>query len=262
MADLPILYSGPMVCAMLDDRKSQTRRALNPQPPEWATFCQQPSTLNVLHQWVPSGLWAWSEEEQTPPRALRRWPINADGEHYWLRPKFAKGDRLWVREKWRAHGWHGDCVEIAYAAQRGKVGWSEQHAQIPYPNGDRNAFKYYAPKGPDFWRPSIFMPRWASRLTLTVTDVRIERLCSISGEDAIAEGILPDPNRPGWWMSSTAENDRCPTPRDAYLDLWNSINGDGASRLDPWITAYTFTVERRNIDAPANVAKGQTDDQR
>ena len=84
MADRPIIFSAPMIRALLAGQKTQTRRILKPQPPEWATFCQQPSMLNVEHRWVPSGLWRWSEPEQSPPRALRAWPVDADGEHYWL----------------------------------------------------------------------------------------------------------------------------------------------------------------------------------
>ena len=102
MADRPIIFSAPMIRALLAGQKTQTRRILKPQPPEWATFCQQPSMLNVEHRWVPSGLWRWSEPEQSPPRALRAWPVDADGEHYWLSLRFAKGDRLWVRENCQA----------------------------------------------------------------------------------------------------------------------------------------------------------------
>lgn len=204
MADRPILFSAPMVLALLDGRKTQTRRIVKPQPDQLL--------------------------EGQLPKQLR----------------ITVGDRLWVKEN------HAIVPRTAYRM-------SEGVQQTLRPDDDHDAAVYAAGwerSKPGRWRPSIHMPRWASRLTLTVTHVRIERLCSISGDDAIAEGILPDPNRPGWWMSSTAENDRCPTPRDAYLDLWNSINGDGASRLDPWVAAYTFTVERRNIEAAANVANG------
>ncbi|RVH05067.1 hypothetical protein CN217_26565 [Sinorhizobium meliloti] len=218
MTDRPILFSGPMVRALLDGRKTQTRRMLKPQPDD------------ILEGQI--------------PRQLRT----------------AIGDRLWVKETWRPHGWHSDCVEIAYAAQRGLVGWSEQHAQIRYPDGDRNGFKYYAPEGPDFWRPSLFMPRWASRLTLIVTDVRVERLQNISGDDAIAEGAEIDPNyrtpcldgvvypmvkvAPGAWMSPVAW----------YHRLWDQINGPKAWEANPWVAVYTFTVIKQNIDQIEKVA--------
>jgi hypothetical protein len=80
------------------------------------------------------------------------------------------------------------------------------------------------------------MPRWASRLTLTVTDVRVQRLTEISDEDAEAEGVTP-----GFGGGPIVED---------FLCLWNSIHGPFACNANPWIAAYTFTVERRNIDAP------------
>ncbi|MGH0280789.1 hypothetical protein CN082_04795 [Sinorhizobium meliloti] len=210
MTDRPILFSGPMVRALLDGRKTQTRRMLKPQPDD------------ILEGQI--------------PRQLRT----------------AIGDRLWVKETWRAHGWHSDCVEIAYAAQRGLVGWSEQHAQIRYPDGDRNAFKYYAPKGPDFWRPSLFMPRWASRLTLIVTDVRVEQLQDIREEDAIAEGA--DQYSSSTKLSRAFNPDWKGIYREGYAELWNAINGAGSWEANPWVAAYTFTVIKQNIDQIEKVA--------
>jgi hypothetical protein len=166
--------------------------------------------------------------------------------------KISRGDRVWVKETWRAHGWHADCVEIAYAAQRGVVGWSEQHAQIGYPDGNRNAFKYYAPKGPDYWRPSIFMPRWASRITLIVTEVRVERLQDISAADAKAEGVEQDSD--GWRDYLMPHTQCCGNPIDSYRTLWDHINGDGAWASNPWVAAYTFTVIKENIDQIEKVA--------
>lgn len=241
MTDRPILFSAPMIRALLAGTKTQTRRKLKPQPPEWATFCQQPSTLNIFHQWVPSGLWAWSEEEQTPPRPLRRWPIDASGQHYWLRPKFASGDRLWVRETWQGLSF-GDY-------QPTKSSQCEVRYAATDPCADLDAEARGYP-----WRPSIFMPRWASRLTLSVTDVRVERLQDISEADAVAEGI--ERHKSGWMPYSTAFYDGdgiTPAnyhadPRISYMQLWDSINGRGAWDANPWVIAYTFTVARGNID--------------
>ncbi|WP_199564091.1 hypothetical protein [Shinella sp. WSJ-2] len=227
MADRPILFSRPMVLALLDGRKTQTRRIIKPRSKN------RPSLFDG----------SWSDSYVLDP-----------GNESWRQDDILikVGDRLWVRETLTC------CTDwgLFYDAHGG-IGPSEEHFlrdDRAEPIVDR-----YSRDDETLWNvPSIFMPRWASRLTLTVTDVRVERLCSITDEDAIAEGILPDPDRPGWWMASTDEADRCPTPRDAYLDLWNSINGDGASRLDPWVVADTFTVERRNIDAPANTATGSS----
>jgi hypothetical protein len=242
MADRPILFSAPMIRALLEDHKFQTRRIIN-----FAGIEKVVDFVKVA-----------TDMEGRPVYEMK----DASGEHiarpagkglvdYHFSPRFAVGDRLWVRETWRSHSWYADCVEIAYAAQRGLVGWSEQHEQIKYPNGDRNAFKFYAPKGPDFWRPSLFMPRWASRLTLIVTDVRVERLQDISEEDALAEGadISPDHRSqitdgpmvkvgPGTYMSPIAW----------YHRLWNAINGENAWQANPWVVAVAFEVLKQNID--------------
>jgi hypothetical protein len=92
---------------------------------------------------------------------------------------------------------------------------------------------------PDTWRPSLFMPRWASRLTLLVTDVRVERLQDISEADAIAEGW---PNEPGAAL-------RDAYPIGWYANLWNSLHGHDAWDANPWVVAVTFAAQRGNIDA-------------
>src|SRR5690606_34593004 len=115
-------------------------------------------------------------------------------------------------------------------------------------------------------RVSIFMPRWASRLTLTVTDVRVERLQDCSEEDAIAEGVetdlwdmapvardysRPDGHFVGWDIGILPPNtsvDADRVGRESYRTLWDSINGAGAWEANPWVVAVTFTVEQRNID--------------
>jgi hypothetical protein len=97
------------------------------------------------------------------------------------------------------------------------------------------------------------MPRWASRITLLVTDVRVERLQDISGADAIAEGLMENPAA----LRSAVEmgchwgfegDDRYGSPISAYATLWDHINGFGAWDANPWIAAYTFTVHNHNID--------------
>lgn len=142
------------------------------------------------------------------------------------------GDRLWVREA------------FSYS-------WSvkdDTEARHPMPVG------YWADDNPDRgdWskpKPSIHMPRWASRITLTVTDVRVQRLQEINEEDAIAEGVTRLGS--GRYHCGFDEQGEitCKSPVTAYANLWNSINGDGAWMNNPWVVAYSFTVERRNIDA-------------
>ncbi|QND28109.1 hypothetical protein HB773_12440 [Sinorhizobium meliloti] len=234
MTDRPILFSAPMVRALLEGRKSQTRRVLKPQPPEWAKFCQQPTMLNALQQWVPSGLWAWSEEEQSPPRPLRRWPVNADGEHYWLWPRFSIGDRLYVREHWRTASVHDKTPPRDLH--------SKTIVEYVADNDNLTVGKF---------RQGMHMPRWASRLTLIVTDVRVERLQDISEADAIAEGIEQSAKFPDRYLTPAGDY---AVPKVAYQRLWENINGAGSWEANPWVAAYTFTVIKQNIDQIEKVA--------
>jgi hypothetical protein len=219
-----------MVRALLAGTKTQTRRKIKPRG-------NRPSLFNG----------DWSDSYVLDP-----------GNESWRKQdiRIETGDRLWVKETWRAHSWASNLVEIAYAAQRGLVGWTEQHEQILYPNGDKNAFKYYAPKGPEFWRPSIFMPRWASRLTLTVTEVRVQRLQDISETDAIAEGVEIDSADPRWFGYRDYGISKVlnPTARGSYRTLWDAINGPRAWEANSWVAAYTFTVHRQNIDVMSKEA--------
>lgn len=96
------------------------------------------------------------------------------------------------------------------------------------------------------WRPSIFMPRWASRILLEVTEVRVERLQDISEADAKAEGIIPHV-RGGWHWREHNPSDLddwdqfgFKTARDAYGALWESINGPGSWEANPWVWAVSF----------------------
>ncbi|MCR6502538.1 hypothetical protein MUO32_26275 [Shinella sp. CPCC 101442] len=206
MADRPILFSAPMVLALLDGRKTQTRRIVKPQPDQLL--------------------------EGQLPKQLR---ITVD-------------DRLWVKEN------HAIVPRTAYRM-------SEGVQQTLRPDDDHDAAVYAADwerSKPGRWRPSIHMPRWASRLTLTVTDVRVERLQSISEVDAVAEGCFKGKASGRVFNNSAAMHlggDEWATARDWYADLWESINGDGTWDANPWVAAYTFTVERRNIYAPALSAK-------
>lgn len=110
---------------------------------------------------------------------------------------------------------------------------------------------------PRGWRPSIHMPRWASRLTLIVEAVKVERLQDISEADAQAEGLLPYPHEgPGgmtvtsWhWLHGKPEEETYCTPQYAFRALWNSINGADAWDANPFVVAVSFVVHRANIDA-------------
>lgn len=144
--------------------------------------------------------------------------------------KTAVGDRLWVRESW---GHDAPDLDIC---RRGVE--SDGISYGPYYMADANWFDNHTIKS----RPSIHMPRWASRLTLTITGVRIEPLRAITPADAIAEGIAPTAH------SHTIDCDT-PNPVHAFRDLWDSLHGIGAWDANPQVVALSFTVARRNIDA-------------
>jgi hypothetical protein len=211
MSDKAILFSAPMVRALLDGRKQQTRRVLKPQPPEWAESV---------------GWSALTPQSHVGYRGTR--PDGRFAENS-IRLRFAKGDRLWVKETWRTEARH-DAIKPAEIPRDALVSFDADYLQEPN-DGCRGRT-----------RVSIHMPRWASRLTLTVTDVRVQRLQEITPADAIAEGIPAPAN------SMTIDCETC-DPRDDFQALWNSINGADSWAANPWIVALTFTVERRNIDA-------------
>lgn len=217
MTDRPILFSAPMVRALLDGTKTQTRRLL-PNPEYYG---------------CPTGDCPHDTQAQCNQAMIEN---TADDL------RFAIGDRLWVKETWRA----GECWD------------HKKPSLIParVPVGYLAASRADGPNGKT--RVSIFMPRWASRLTLTVTDVRVQRLKEISEDDAKAEGILVGPP-----LSSMPESKGdiyhngatdpidgwTRSPVEAYRDLWEHINGPDTWDANPWIVAVSFDVERRNIDA-------------
>jgi hypothetical protein len=197
MTDRPILFSAPMVKALLAGRKTMTRRALKPQP--------------VLHDgWEECGV-------GVEDGRLRVGRVIGN-----QRIRIAVGDRLWVREAFSY-----DALDVDHDAFMPAWYWADGNPE----DGD-----WTKPK------PSIHMPRALSRLTLTVTAVKVERLTEISEEDALAEGISVSerPILPHWPNSPY---------RSVFRGLWNSINGDEAWDSNPFVAAYTFTVEKRNIDA-------------
>ena len=230
MTDRLIIFSAPMVRALLDGRKTQTRRVLPLAHPKFSHQNVLDPDMLVDKQYV----WFW------------------DGVHdcvgaSWTLP-YAPGDRLWVRE---AHYLtdDGESEYAVFAADQGDVDEhlaSMQTTMTSHPSIDWSKHLRL--------RPSIHMPRWASRLTLTVTDVRVQRLQDISEADAVAEGIQrligsKGPNYftreiSGKWSGSF----NAPTAAEVYSDLWNSLHGPGAWDANPWVVALTFTVQRGNID--------------
>lgn len=216
MSDLPIIFSAPMVRALLEVRKTQTRRII-----------KQPDTVGG-ELWVkyPSG-----------------WYLTINDDHeYRAKVNCAHGDRLYVRE---AHAW--------------PEAWDRDECEIAriwYPAGEIGRGRIYdeqKPAGFGKTRPSIHMPRWASRLTLTVTDVRVQRVQDISEADAVEEGCRPffdEGNSEIYLGPNGAEHRMAPLkgPLDDFNRLWNSLHGPEAWDANPWVAALSFDVHRCNID--------------
>ena len=217
MTDLPMLFSAPMILALLAGRKTQTRRVLKPQPQTFITDQGTPCDVGVIHV-----------EGDRRPRVTTGRVITLQEVPY------AVSDRLWTRETWQLHGRASDVCTVVYKASINES-WTEANEQFP----DALAGRMQPRPFQAGWASPIHMPRWASRLTLTVTAVKVERLQDISEEDAEAEGCAPVQVPPDGGSAPHVEG---------YRDLWNSLHGSDAWAANPWVAALTFTVEQRNID--------------
>ena len=188
MKERPILFSEPMIRAILNGTKTQTRRVLKPQPTGWA---------GGPGVWLPNG--------KPAPLVPMDDTVLPFGRAIAC-PYGQPGDRLWVRETWaRIDGDRDERDAIAYRA-----------------NGEAQA---------DRWRPAIHMPRAASRITLEITSVRVERLQDISEADAIAEGTR------GGHGSIPGYNHNA-TPVEHYRSLWEFIKGPWEA--NPWVWVVEF----------------------
>lgn len=238
MKERPILFSGEMVRAILDGLKTQTRRVVKPQPEEYRPgVCSTPRCVSI-----PVG--------SLSDYLCRRIDGMIDRD---VVPFAEVGDRLWVRETWA--GVDGSC-RVAYRADGkcvgrggdGRGGWMSIHHGWLAGHGpsDKRGDTFGLKRYGDRWRPSIHMPRWASRITLEVTEVRVERLQDISEADASAEGVTR-------LTLSSGTIDNIPLPfnkvhpmtssyRDAFRVLWDQLNAKrGYSwESNSWVWVVTF----------------------
>jgi hypothetical protein len=239
----PILFSAPMVRALLEGRKTQTRRLIKDAPIERGGY-------------LCTKLITFANEKQV--RGIMP-DICPYGKH---------GDRLWVRETFAIEStaeYDGMLDEGADSipgdARDGRP--TRRHVINADEDGAEVAAWYTVPRyratEPDtllmikeaeepedqmVWTPSIFMPRWASRITLEITEVRVQRLQDISEEDAKAEGCEPWEFGPEQTMTSGERGADSPY-RGGYACLWDEINGDKATwKSNPWVWAITFKVVR------------------
>ncbi|WP_313217471.1 hypothetical protein [Stenotrophomonas sp.] len=209
----PILFNGAMVRAILSGEKTQTRRALRPQPYIDANgnFCWNGSNFGQDTAGVPLARTLASQI-----------PSSRNGRVFC--PFGQPGDRLWVRESWQ--------FEINAMGSAREEDGPFVYAADTYQTGRRIEER---------WRPSIHMPRWACRLVLEITAVRVERLQAISEADAKAEGVQPDQVRMINLFGCTGE-ERADAYRRAaarpFRELWTSTGGDWDS--NPWVWVIEF----------------------
>lgn len=225
----PIIFSAPMVRALLEGRKTQTRRVVKPQP-KVELFAMKGSGN------LPNGDFAFVDYPRIISKHLRC-------------PFGVPGDRLWVRENWLPDppidGWSGD---IEWNGCGRRIDGVPEH----YRNPDHCLFAATW-NGTDLaWRPSIHMPRWASRITLEITGVRVERLKDISEEDAKSEGALFH-NGGGvghsGWRHDPEHGFVYPSARESFFSLWRSIHGEDSIQENPWLWVVEFQRLSR-LDKP------------
>ncbi|EBB1754039.1 hypothetical protein OZ350_004073 [Salmonella enterica] len=195
MNERGMIFNAEMVRAILDGRKTQTRR---------------PVKFPLIDKNMGCEL------------AGNELAGELAAHNYWNSPYGKPGDRIWVRETFRVHSRATDVATLVYRASV-RNSWTEQTHRVPIAVCDK-------PATPEKWTPSIHMPRWASRILLEITDVRVERLRDLSEEDAKSEGITPPAGGvlPGWEY------------RINFRDLWMDIYGTDSWEANPLVWVIEF----------------------
>ncbi|EKG0841558.1 hypothetical protein O1P58_000063 [Salmonella enterica subsp. enterica serovar Newport] len=196
MKERGMIFNAEMVNAILSGRKTQTRR-----PIKW-----KQTRFTEIAERDDGSLWPWAED------------CERGGDIWFTCPFGEVGDRIWVRETFRVHSRATDVATLVYRASV-RNSWTEQTHRVPVAVCNK-------PATPEKWTPSIHMPRWSSRITLEITDVRVERLNSITESDAEAEGV-----------TDTGFGDLLV---DGFRYLWKSIYGDDSWQANPWVWVIEF----------------------
>lgn len=240
MKERPILFSGLMVRAILRGEKCATRRIIKPQPP---VFSSLPYWIAHSTERSEVGKWKWTGG-RSPTAKTVHGPIAC--------PYGVPGDRLWVRESCYIHHVNGPQGDDGHR-------WGSWSALPSTVNPDRTQVAYYKEGfdlSPPRWRPSIHMPRWASRITLEIETIAVQRLQDMTEADAIEEGadtLAQDSDfmeaRYQVYLDRwhTWRADGCvgrepvgPTKLEMFQDLWVEINGDDAWRDNPAVWVVRF----------------------
>lgn len=259
-----ILFSGDMVKAILDGRKTQTRRVI--KFPLHGRFKDQ-AAAHVEFASVNrdgAGDWvAWRPTPMTDEATARIYP-NGGGFHC---PYGKPGDRLLVRETWQYANWtrrgepilryRADDETVLFGWDQIPLDWHEKLEDVWAGLSESENYSIDQRAADRKWRPSLFMPRWAARLALRVVDVRVERLQEISKADAIAEGLDSftvnygrTVNTMTMWRARNCDDGGYPNPIECFENLWDSINAKrGWSwEVNPWVWVVEFEKEVAHAD--------------
>ncbi|ECZ9315131.1 hypothetical protein AB7T25_003467 [Salmonella enterica] len=207
MKERGMIFNAEMVNAILSGRKTQTRR-----PIKW-----KQTRFTEIAERDDGSLWPWAED------------CERGGDIWFACPFGEVGDRIWVRETWQViHDHIDESSHVEYRTYAPSIPKEKDrywHTVYAEHFGDESREDRGFP-----WRPAIHMPRWASRITLEITDVRVERLRGLSEEDAKSEGIIPSAGGvlPGWEY------------RINFRDLWMDIYGTDNWEANPWVWVIEF----------------------
>ena len=210
-----MIFNGEMVRALLDGRKTQTRRIVKGTDSA-VKFCKE---WNINGEEVFVVLGEKDHTGMNPVLGAISCPFGA------------VGNRIWVREAFRVHSRATDVATLVYKASE-RNSWTEQTHRVPVAVCNK-------PATPEKWTPSLHMPRWASRILLEITDVRVERLNAINEHDALAEGVAKlrggfwKHYQPGWTQHQLSA-------RGSFVTLWKSIYGDESWNSNPWVWVIKF----------------------
>lgn len=232
MKEIPMLFSTPMVQALLAGRKTVTRRLVQPmrgRQSEWLT----PELINsVPHGEIIKGGW-----QMHHPKAGQNHAgvdVAYDSPLGWIECPYGQpGDLIWVRETYKIEGSmsHGESVlGVKYKAD-GR--WIQ--------NDSKEVFEIFH-KSKEGWRPNIFLPKVAARIWLQVTDIRVERLQDITEQDAQAEGMEKIDESIFCWRHYGGKYAGCSDARTSFQSIWQSINGDESWNSNPWVWVNSFNV--------------------
>lgn len=210
MKERPMIFNAEMVRAILDGRKTQTRRIMKKQP--------EPSKAREGDFYFPC------DKMQSMVHVSDFIPGNSmipDAHDFFSKccPFGEVGDRIWVRETWARYNIDQDSHDMAYRATTPED-WPEEGR----------------------WRPSIHMPRWASRITLEITGVGVQRLHSISPNDASREGLIKLPATGRYCLNQGDQyfGGASHDAREVFSWLWESIYGAESWQANPWVWVIEF----------------------